>query len=243
MRLFLNGGGSGLQVKSALEKMNEIMDHSKPLLYIPLALDEQEFPYDDCYEWIKNELINISISNIDMVRTFEELSLKELNDYSVIFIGGGNTYKLLKGLKDSGAFDKIKEYIANDGIVFGGSAGSVIFGKDINISKFADPNDVNLIDTLGFDVINGLSIFPHYTNKDSQLTDYENEERYNKSTEFIIDYSITNGPVIAYPEEDTLYINGDNIEMLGNRDYYYIANGNISKYEIYDRDNIKNMIK
>ena len=34
---------------------------------------------------------------------------KNLFDYSAIFIGGGNTFKLLKGIKDSCAFDKIKE--------------------------------------------------------------------------------------------------------------------------------------
>ena len=239
MRLFLNGGGSDMQIISAVEKMNEIIDHSKPLLYVPLALDENEHPYVGCYKWICSQLENVSIPRIDMVTTFEELSLKNLEKYSAIFIGGGNTYKLLKGLKDSSAFKKIKEYINNDGVVFGGSAGSVIFGKDIDIISSMDPNNVKLQDTLGFNMLNGVSIFPHYTNKKSKLTETENEERHNKFTKAIIDFSDFNGPVIAYPEEDTLYIDGDKIEMLGNKDYYYIENGNITKYEIKDKGNIQ----
>ena len=241
MRLFLNGGGSDIQIISAIEKMNKIMDHSKPLLYVPLALDENEYPYDGCYNWICSQLENVSIPSIDMVRTFEELSLKNLDKYSAIFVGGGNTYKLLKGLKESSSFNKIEEYINNNGIIFGGSAGSVIFGKDIDIISSMDPNDVKLQDTLGFNMINGVSIFPHYTNKKSKLTEKENEERHKEFTKAIIDFSNFNGPVIAYPEEDTLYIDGDKIEMLGNKDYYYIEKGNITKYEIKDKSSIQNI--
>ena len=94
-----------------------------------------------------------------------------------------------------------------------------------------DPNDVALNETIGFDVINGVSIFPHYTNKKSKLTENQNEERHNMFTKSIIDFSNSIGPVIAYPEEDTLFINGDKVEMIGDRDYYYIENGKIVKYD------------
>lgn len=241
MRLFLNGGGSDLQIVDALEKMNEIMDHSKPLLYVPLAIDGVYDEYECCYEWISSQLANMSIPSIDMVKSFEELASKNLENYSAIFIGGGNTYKLLKGLKESDAFKNIQQYIMNDGIVFGGSAGSVIFGKDINIIAAMDPNDVALNETIGFDVIKGVSIFPHYTNKKSKLTEEQNEERHNIFTKSIIDFSNSIGPVIAYPEEDTLFINGDKVEMIGDRDYYYIENGKIIKYESFNNEDIQNL--
>ena len=105
-------------------------------------MDEDEYPYDSCYEWIQGELSNVDIPSIEMVRTFEELASKRLQSYTAIFIGGGNTYKLLSGLKQSGAFDNIKNYINNDGIVIGGSAGAVIFGYDIDIIESMDPNNV-----------------------------------------------------------------------------------------------------
>lgn len=126
MQLILCGGGSGEQNTLANQKLNEIINHTKPILYIPLAMDESDHPYDGCFEWIQEELSNVNIPSIEMVRSFEKLAFKDLQHYAALFIGGGNAYKLLLGLKQSGAFDSIKDYINNNGIVIAGSAGAVI---------------------------------------------------------------------------------------------------------------------
>lgn len=241
MQLILCGGGSGEQNYYANKKLNEIIDHSKPLLYIPLAMDENEHPYDSCYEWINEELAQVQLSRIDMVRSFEELAQKDYDNYCALFIGGGNTYKLLKGIKDSGAFEKIKEFIINGGIVIGGSAGAVIFGYDIDIISTMDSNDVALVDTKGFNVMNGVSIFPHYTNKKSKLSEEENFARLNNFTNAIKSFSMINGDVIAIPEEDAIYINDSNIEVLGNRTFYYFKNGNQQEYNFDDKSNTKKL--
>lgn len=241
MQLILCGGGSGEQNYYANKKLNEIIDHSKPLLYIPLAMDENEHPYDSCYEWINEELAQVQLSRIDMVRSFEELAQKDYDNYCALFIGGGNTYKLLKGIKNSGAFEKIKEFINNGGIVIGGSAGAVIFGYDIDIISTMDSNDVALVDTKGFNVMNGVSIFPHYTNKKSKLSEEENFARLNNFTNAIKSFSMINGDVIAIPEEDAIYINDSNIEVLGNRTFYYFKNGNQQEYNFDDKSNTKKL--
>lgn len=62
---------------------------------------------DSLFELLKN----VKKKGIDMVLTFAELASKDYSDYGAIFIGGGNTYKLLKGIKEFGAFEKIKEYV------------------------------------------------------------------------------------------------------------------------------------
>ena len=200
MQLILCGGGSGNQNTLANQKLNEIIDHKRPILYIPLAMNEEEHSYDSCYEWIQGELANVDILYIEMVRTFEELASKDLKHYAALFIGGGNTYKLLLGLKQSGARNNIRNYINNDGIVIGGSAGAVIFGYDINIIASMDRNDVNLTDTRGFDVLSGISIFPHYTNKKSKLTDDENEERLNAKD--VIKMATINGAKALQKEDE-----------------------------------------
>lgn len=239
MRLILCGGGSGEQNIKANQKLNEIIDHTKPILYIPLAMDEKEHPYDSCFDWITEELSGVDIPSIEMVRTFEELASKDLEKYTALFIGGGNTYKLLLGLKETLAFSNIKNYLNNNGIVIGGSAGAVIFGYDINIISSMDPNDVNLTDTLGFDVLSGISIFPHYTNKKSALTDTENEERLNMFTNAIINFSKTVGEVIAIPEEDAIYVDNNSIEFLGKRPYFTFKDGIMEKHEIGDNKKVK----
>lgn len=232
MQLILCGGGAGEQNTQANQRLNEIIDHTKPILYIPLAMDEIEHPYDECYEWIKEELGNVDVPSIKMVRTFEELASENLEEYTALFIGGGNTYKLLLGLKQTMAFNNIKNYLNNNGIIIGGSAGAVIFGYDINIIASMDPNDVDLTDSKGFDMLSGISIFPHYTNNKSKLSEHENKERLNYFTNSIINFSKTVGEVFAIPEEDAIYVNDSNIEFLGTRPYYIFKNGIMKKYEI-----------
>lgn len=218
MKLLLCGGGCGEQTIEANKKFNEIVDHNKPLLYVPLAMDEDKHPYDGCLEWITGELSSVDIPGIEMVRTFDELASKNYYDYCAIFIGGGNTYKLLKGIKDSGSFEKIKDYITNDGIVYGGSAGAIIFGYDINSCLAMDPNDVNLEDTKGFNALDGKSIFAHYTNE-------KTNEVHDKYKQYLSSYSSNKEEVVALPEEDTIFIDDDKITIIGNRPYFIFDNG------------------
>lgn len=232
MKLFLCGGGSGEKTVLANKKFNEVINHSKPLLYVPLAMDEEKYSYDGCLEWIKEELKDVNVPYIDMVRTFTELKTKNYYDYCAIFIGGGNTFKLLKGLKESGAFVKIKEYLQEDGIVYGGSAGAIIFGKDITSCISMDNNDVGLEDTIGFNLLDGKSIFAHYTNYKNKYTLEENERLQHLYTNSLIEFSKTKGEVIGLPEEDTIIIKDDKIEVIGTRPYFVFANGTITEIEM-----------
>lgn len=232
MKVFLNGGGCGTQTVETYKEINKIIDHNKSVLYVPLAMDENEHPYDSCYEWIKGEIEIIDVPRIDMVRTFDELAEKDYNNYSMIYLGGGNTFKLLNGIKENNIFNKIKTYINNDGIVYGSSAGSVIFGKDINVIDVMDKNTINLKDTKGFDLLNGKSLFVHYINYKSRYTEEENKMLIEKYTKFLIDYTINNENVIAYPEENTIFIDGDNIKMIGKSSYYTFNDGIKEKIDI-----------
>lgn len=197
-------------------------------------MDENEYPYDDCYEWINEELKSVDKTGISMVRSFEDLASRNLQDYSALFIGGGNTYKLLLGLKESGAFKNIRDYINKDGVVIGGSAGAVIFGYDINIIASMDPNDVKLKDTKGFDVLSGISIFPHYTNRKSKHTEEENNERMKMFTDSITKYSEKIGKVIAIPEEDAIYISEEGVQVIGTKPYFVFKNGVSEKINLFD---------
>ena len=230
MKLFLNGGGCGKQTLSTYKEINKIINHNKPVLYVPLAMDEVEHPYDSCYDWIKEEISSIDISDIEMVKSFEELENKNFDDYSLIYIGGGNTFKLLNGIKKTKTYDKLKKYLLNDGIVYGSSAGSVIFGKSIDIISVMDKNEINLSNTNGFNCLNGVSVFVHYTNYKSSLTEEENIALTNKYTNFITEYTGNNENVIAIPEEDTIYFDGKDIKVIGDLPYYIFKNGKKEKF-------------
>ena len=216
MRMLLCGGGSGKKIKEATIKFGNLIDKSKPLLYIPLAMKSEK--YDSCLEWIKEEMNIIGINNIDMVTSGEDLYKKNFDNYSAIYIGGGNTYKLLRDIKENNCLDKIKRYIDNDGIVFGGSAGAIIFGKDIDTCKYEDDNSIiGLKDTSGFDVLSGYSLLCHYNDN---IVKTENNINYLK------EYSIEK-KVIYLPEEDTIFIDSNDIELIGDKEYIVFNNGNM----------------
>ena len=217
MKLILNGGGDGEQVSNARKILNKIIDHNKKILYIPLAWPDPT--YSGCLEFMTNELSDVDKQGIDMIKSTDELMNKNFTDYSCIYIGGGNTYKLLNDLKSSGVFDKIKKYlIEEDGIVYGGSAGATIFGKDLDSCNTDDENEVGLINNNGFDMINGYSLLCHYISR--------NPERTELSKKYLLDLS-RNKPVYAIPEEDTIYIEDGVITFIGTRPYYEFNNGQI----------------
>ena len=218
MKLFLCGGGSGNTIRPALEIFGKAIDNNKPLLYVPLAMKKEKYP--SCFEWIKKEMSVINVNDIEMVQTGEDIAKKKLSDYCAIFIGGGNTYKLLKELKDSNSFQKIAEFINNDGIIFGGSAGAIIFGKDINSCKTQDPNEVDLKDTKGFNVLYDMSLLCHLNRNDGIKFDR------NKNSKYLFEFSKI-CKTIYLPDDDVIYVNGQDVRIIGN-----------SKYNVYDQGNV-----
>lgn len=209
MSIFVNGGGSGTDAAKAYKKLGCVTDSEKPILYIPFAMDDESYP--SCLEWITGELSAFSRS-IDMVTSASMLSEKALSAYGFIFIGGGNTFKLLSELRKCGCLEKLAGFIADGGVVFGGSAGAIIFGEDIDCAIFADPNDVGLKETGGLALLGGASVFPHY--------DAENNEQKRFLTEFSAGRRI-----IALPEADTLLVSGGSFELIGTLPIYEYADG------------------
>ena len=220
MKVFICGGGSGEQTIRAVQRLNEVIRHDLPCLYIPLAMEANR--YDSCYEWIRGELGSVDIPGIEMVRSAEELARKHLEDYSFLFIGGGNTFRLLSEIKRVHMFEPIQEYLQNGGAAFGGSAGAIIFGEDLESCALDDDNDVGLKDTAGFDVLGGVSFLCHFTNRIP--------EHDQRSEKYLLEIS-KHRKVYALPEEDTLFLNETVLEEIGARPYFVFEDG--KKTEIH----------
>ena len=227
MKLILNGGGIDRSVADARAKLNSLIDHTKKILYVPLAWPDKTF--DGCLEFMTNELNDVESAGIEMIRSGEELFSKNFFDYACLYIGGGNTFSLLKDLKDSGSFEKIKDYLSRGGIIYGGSAGAIIFGRDLDSCKTDDANDVNLTDITGFDMLNGYSLLCHYTSR--------NDERTIESTNYLLELSKLK-PIYAIPEEDTIFVDNGDIKIFGSRPYYIFENGKMTKVEILKNKSI-----
>ncbi|MER2056241.1 MAG: Type 1 glutamine amidotransferase-like domain-containing protein [Clostridia bacterium] len=93
-------------------------------------------------------------------------------------------------------FEPIRKYLQNGGVAFGGSAGAIIFGEDLESCALDDDNDAGLKDTAGFDVLKGISFLCHFTNR---LPEHD-----RKSETYLLKIS-DHRTIYALPEEDTLF--------------------------------------
>ncbi len=222
MKLFLCGGGSGTHIADAYEEFLKQVDNNKPLLYVPLAMDETK--YKDCKEWFTNEIKYIGLSNFEMVCSAQEFYNIDFTNYCAIFIGGGNTYDLLNKINNNNLRKKLEKFLLNGGVVFGGSAGAIIFGQDIDVCKLEDGNNCGLKNTEGFNYANDLSILCHL-----------NEKHLLKNIEHLKKMSYRQ-KIIYLPEEDVVFINNDKIQTFGGQNYILFTKG---RYYLKRFNNLK----
>jgi len=219
-KLFLSGGGDEKQTFEVDEVFLQPVDK---ILYVPIARPNNDF--ESCLKWFTNAMSQHKKVSIQMLT-----DLKEdigLGNYDAIYIGGGNTFKLLKIMKNAGFDKKLIDYYKSGGTVYGGSAGAIIWGKDINtalISKDADVNNVGLKDTSGFDALNGIDVQCHYV--DSQL---------KKHQEYI---AKTGRNIIAIPEESALLLENGKITVLGTKPITLITKDTVKTYAVNEEINL-----
>lgn len=208
MALFLSGGGSGEDSKELDKIFLEKIGKKKPVLYIPIA---REPPYEPCLDWIKSNFEPLQFENFEMIIDLSKV--KDLGKYSGIYIGGGNTYKLLTDLRLSGFLKRLKDYVDSGRIVYGGSAGAIIFGKDISTAN--DENQVKISDFKGLGKVGKFSIYCHYFKKDKK-----NVENYILKNKF---------PVIALPEKTGIIVGENQFKVIGEEPAYIFDKGTIKE--------------
>lgn len=140
------------------------------IIFCPTAARyEEELKYIDAS---KKELLNLGIleNNIKTVRLDAPISFAEIKHFDAIYICGGNTFYLLKKVKETD-FDKvIIEFVKSDKLYFGVSAGSILAGPDIGIASPFDENDIGITDLTGLN-LTSVIVSPHYKDEEKQIID------------------------------------------------------------------------
>jgi dipeptidase E len=80
------------------------------------------------------------------------------------FVGGGNTFRLLRALQDADAVDVIRERVRAGVPYLGSSAGSIVAGPSIKTTK-----DMPIVEPRSFSALAlvGFQISPHYLDPDT----------------------------------------------------------------------------
>lgn len=184
--IFLGGGGEAEDSKLLDERFVSMLDHSKPLVYIPNAM--KSTPYASCLEWFESVMKPLGVTKIEM---WDDLRPhRGIEDIAGLYLGGGDTGKLLKEIRGA-AFDGYLRDAVESGVpIYGGSAGAIVLGEDIRTAPEA--KGLNLVEATGLNMIKGYSIACHYQRR---------HERVVRS--FVRSLGM---PIIAIPEKAGCYI-------------------------------------
>lgn len=185
----------------------EVIDFLKTdeLLFIPYARPSG-ISHDDYTQNVVNALAPFGIK-VSGLHTYNDPK-EAVRNAKAIFIGGGNTFLLLKTLYELDLVELIKEVVANGIPYMGSSAGSNMTGLTIGTT-----NDMPIVYPPSFDALQFLpfNINPHYLDPDPNST-HKGETRETRINEF---HKFNSQAVIGLREGSWLRVETGEIELKG----------------------------
>ncbi|GGE91048.1 dipeptidase E [Chishuiella changwenlii] len=185
----------------------EVIDFLKTdeLLFIPFARPSG-ISHDDYTQNVVNALEPFGIK-VSGLHTYNDPK-EAVRNAKAIFIGGGNTFLLLKTLYELGLVDVIREVVANGVPYMGSSAGSNMTGLTIGTT-----NDMPIVYPPSFNALQFLpfNINPHYLDPDPNST-HKGETRETRINEF---HKFNSQSVIGLREGSWLRVENGEIELKG----------------------------
>ncbi|WP_066507507.1 Type 1 glutamine amidotransferase-like domain-containing protein [Abyssisolibacter fermentans] len=185
--IVLNGGSYYPQSKDIDKEWISRIKKDDLIIFIPSATTRSQVEY---YEFFRKQMLIYGLINVEYVDLYKDW--KRVSDAKVIYIAGGNTYKLMDIMNKSGFSQYlIKEH--KEKIIIGNSAGAVVLGKSIETSN--DSDIIGLDNKKGLNIVD-FSVCPHY-NEDKK-------DRLNNLSKML------KHRVIGLTEKSGLIIDNDN---------------------------------
>ena len=134
----------------------------------------------------------------------------DLDDVDAIFVGGGNTFRLLNALYERELVTAIRDHV-RDGLPYIGSSA----GTNITAPTIKTTNDMPIVEPPSFTAL-GLVPFqinPHYVDPDPSST-HKGETREERIREFLEE---NDTPVLGLREGSTLHVIDDEVTLLGEK--------------------------
>ncbi|MEK7508212.1 MAG: Type 1 glutamine amidotransferase-like domain-containing protein [Patescibacteria group bacterium] len=126
-----------------------------------------------------------------------------LKNFEIVYVTGGNTFYLLKSIRQSG-FDKIIRELISQGLVYmGASAGSYVMCPSIEMATWEHQNKYN---HCGVDDLTGLNSVPFLITAHFKPEYKELIQEKIKNTKY---------PVKILTDEQAILIQDDKVELIG----------------------------
>jgi dipeptidase E len=134
--------------------------------------------------------------------------LATLAETEALFMGGGNTYALLRRLREAGLLEAIRARVAAGMPYLGASAGSNVAGPTILTT-----NDWNVVGLDRFDALGlvGFNINPHYKEADPAMAAFS-ETRDDRIREY---HAVNTNPVLGLEEGAWVIADGSAVTVHG----------------------------
>jgi dipeptidase E len=175
-------------------------------LFIPYAAIT--FSYDEYEAKVNNRFKEIGHSVVS-IHHFDDPQ-KAVEEAEAIVVGGGNTWKLVRMVRDNGIISLINKRVKKGVPYIGWSAGS-----NVACPTLRTTNDMPIIDPKGFGVINlvPFQINPHYL--DAHPKNHGGETREDRIMEFITENP--NVYVVGLREGTMLHLEGKSLKLIGKK--------------------------
>ena len=186
----------------AESEIRSILEGVKKVLFIPYALHDHA-----AYAAKAGERFERMGFELDSIH--QSVSpRKAVEGAEAIFIGGGNTFRLLKSLYDFDLLDAIRQRVYSGMPYLGASAGTNVAGPTIRTT-----NDMPIVQPPSLDALN---LFPYQINPHYQDTDPSSKHMGETREERLIQYLEENErPVIGLRESSMLRVEQGQIRLLG----------------------------
>ena len=216
MKLLLGSGGVRTPERKSmyLQLMNENFKDCQRILFIPYASRD----YDEYTNKVR-EMFRESEYEIIGIHELDN-PIKEIEEMEGIYVGGGNTFTLVRKLHDEGLIEPIRKRVKEDNIPYAGvSAGSNVACPTMQTTNDMPIELVPSFETFGID---GFQINPHYypggiwwkDEDEDVLNEHFGETRKRRIEEF---HQYNDNPVIGLYEGSFLRCDDEGIELLGNK--------------------------
>lgn len=199
-KIFLSGGGSEKKSYDFDCLFFKSIPKESKILYIPIAMEREITDYGSCHDWFTKVISLQEDKDINFSMLLEKDPMPDFDQFDAIYIGGGNTFKLLDYLVENNLLNKLLDYYKKGGVIYGGSAGAIIFGETLLCIE--EENDNNYINSLGLNILNNFSIRCHYEKE----KDFEIQNKISKEKQINI---------LALPEGSGIIFSEDKVEYFG----------------------------
>lgn len=183
-------------------EIRDFLGDRKRILFIPFALHDR-----DTYANLARERFRLMGYELDSAHEAFDMQ-QAVQEAGAVFIGGGNTFRLLKALYDFELLAPIRRRVAQGMLYIGSSAGSNVACPTIRTT-----NDMPIVQPPSFDAL-GLVSFqlnPHYLDPDPHST-HKGETREERIIQFLEENTT---PVVGLREGAMLRVEKGSVELRG----------------------------